>query len=232
MTNLPINDTVRNRLEEIYRRLLDTYGPQHWWPADESFEVMVGAILTQSVAWKNVEKAIENLKNAGVMSPSALRKLSLPEIADLIRPGIYYNVKAQKLKALVDWLGERYQDDPDELRNVSPALLRKELLSVWGIGEETADSIILYAAGKPVFVIDAYTRRIINRIGLGPDKDKYAAYQSLFMDNLPADAALFNEYHALLVRLGKEVCRKSPLCDQCCLRDICRSALSYSVSIE
>ena len=123
----------------------------------------------------------------------------------------------------MEWLGESYGDETDKLRDVSPALLRKELLSVWGIGDETADSIILYAVGKPVFVIDAYTRRIIDRVGLKPDKDTYAAYRSLFLDNLPADTALFNEYHALLVRLGKEACRKTPLCGQCCLRDICQN---------
>ncbi len=210
-------------LGDIYRRLLDTYGPQNWWPADEPFEVMVGAILTQSASWQNVEKAIDNLKAAGAMSPPALRKMSLPEIAHLIRPSIYYNVKARKLKALVDWLGESYRDDPDKLRSLNPALFRQQLLSVWGIGEETADSIMLYVADKPVFVIDAYTRRIIVRIGIRPDGDNYAAYQKLFMDNLPADAALFNQYHALLVHLGKEVCRKSPQCGHCCLRDICRS---------
>ena len=183
---------------------------------------MVGAILTQSAAWRNVEKAIANLKTAKALSPQALRHLSLSELSVLIRPCIYYNVKARKLKALADFLGEYCQDNLNKLFANSTARLRQQLLSVWGIGEETADSILLYAADKPVFVIDAYTRRIINRLGLAPDSQSYSAYQSLFMAHLPPDARLFNEYHALLVRLGKDVCHNRPLCPQCCLRDICR----------
>jgi endonuclease-3 related protein len=208
-------------LQKIYHQLLDAYGPQHWWPAEAPFEVMVGAILTQSAAWRNVEKAIANLKSAKALSPQALRRLSLSELSVLIHPCIYYNVKARKLKALADFLGEYCQDDLSKLFANSTDQLRQQLLSVWGIGEETADSILLYAANKPVFVIDAYTRRIINRIGLAPDSSSYTAYQSLFMDNLPPDVALFNEYHALLVRLGKDVCHNRPLCPQCCLRNIC-----------
>ena len=202
---------------------MDCYGPQHWWPAEEPFEVMVGAILTQSAAWLNVEKAIDSLKSARVLSPEALRRLSLPEIATLIRPCGYYNAKARKLKSLVHWLGEYYQDNLSKLFANSTDQLRQQLLAIYGIGQETADSIILYAADKPIFVIDAYTRRIINRIGLAPDSNSYTACQALFMDNLPADARLFNEYHALLVCLGKNVCRNRPLCQQCCLQDICHS---------
>jgi endonuclease-3 related protein len=184
---------------------------------------MVGAILTQSVAWKNVEKATINLKKAGAMSPEALRRMDLQDIAPLISPTIYYNVKARKLKAFAGWLGEEYGDNISLLCKDNAGELREKLLSVWGIGEETADSIMLYAAGKPVFVIDAYTRRIIDRIGMKPEKDSYTAYKELFTDNLPGDTPLFNEYHALLVRLGKETCRTSPLCDGCCLRDMCDS---------
>jgi len=215
------SQSISQTLQNIYHQLMDSYGPQHWWPAQEPFEVMVGAILTQSAAWLNVEKAIVNLKTAKALSPQALRRLSLPEIATLIRPCIYYNAKARKLKYLVHWLGEYCDDDLSKLFANSTGQLREQLLSIWGIGEETADSIILYAANKPIFVIDAYTRRIINRIGLAPDSNSYAAYQSLFMDNLPADAGLFNEYHALLVCLGKNICRNRPLCQQCCLRSIC-----------
>ena len=200
---------------------MDGYGPQHWWPAEEPFEVMVGAILTQSAAWLNVEKAIANLKAAGALSPEALRRLSLPEIATIIRPCGYYNAKARKLKSLAHWLGEYCDDNLSRLFASSTDQLRRQLLSVYGIGQETADSIILYAPNKPIFVIDAYTRRIINRIGLAPDGNSYTAYQALFMDNLPADAGLFNEYHALLVCLGKNVCRNRPLCRQCCLQNIC-----------
>ena len=188
--------------------------------------MMVGAILTQSAAWLNVEKAIANLKAAKALSPQALRRLSLPELATLIRPCGYYNAKARKLKSLAHWLGECCHDDLGKLFGSGTDRLRQQLLAVYGIGQETADSIILYAAGKPVFVIDAYTRRIINRIGLAPDSKSYTAYQALFMDNLPADAVLFNEYHALLVRLGKDVCRRRPLCQRCCLRSICRFVTS------
>lgn len=215
--------TLNKKLLHIYNRLMESYGPQHWWPADGPFEVMVGAILTQSAAWTNVEKAIANLKAAGVLSPAGLRRLSLSETAVLIHPCGYYNVKAKKLKSLVQWLEEYCGDNLEELFSGDTRELRRELLSVWGIGEETADSIILYAAEKPVFVIDAYTRRILNRIGLTPGGNSYADYQSFFMDNLPTNARLFNEYHALLVCLGKNVCRRRPLCRQCRLQDICRS---------
>ena len=224
-------------LQEIYRRLLRTYGPQHWWPADEPFEVMIGAILTQSTAWSNVEKAISNLKKADAMSPPALRQLSLKELAALLRPSGYYAVKARKLKALVDWLGY-HNDDLSGLSAEDTDRLREELLAVYGVGEETADSILLYAISKPVFVIDAYTRRTIDRVGpyLLPSssraesrktRDKpYADYQGFFVQNLQPDVAVFNEYHALLVRHGKETCRKIPLCPGCCLLDICKHGMA------
>lgn len=210
------------KINDIYQRLVAAYGAQHWWPARESFEVMVGAILTQSAAWLNVEKAIAGLRAAGALSPQAIRRLPLSELALAIRPCGYYNAKALKLKALAFWLGNDYSDDIDRLFAGSTEDLRRQLLAVHGIGQETADSILLYAAAKPVFVIDAYTRRIVGRIGLAPGSNRYAAYQHLFMDNLPADARLFNEYHALLVRLAKEACRKKPVCRRCALSDICR----------
>ena len=218
---LMLNKATGNQLQEIYQRLMETYGPQHWWPAEKPFEVMVGAILTQSAAWRNVEKAIVNLKTAEALSPTALRRIDLAELAALVHPCGYYNAKARKLKALAEWFGECCDDDLSKMRAMGTDHLRRQLLSVWGIGEETADSIILYAANQPVFVIDAYTRRIIDRLGLTPDGNSYAAYQSFFMDNLPAETGLFNEYHALLVCLGKNVCRKQPLCQECCLRDMC-----------
>ncbi len=216
---------VEQRLKEIYRRLMDGYGPQHWWPAEGPFEVMVGAILTQSAAWGNVEKAITSLKAAGALSPAALRRLSLAELAILIRPCGYYNAKAGKLKSLAHWLGECCADDLNQLFAGDTAALREQLLSIHGIGAETADSILLYAAGKPVFVVDAYTRRILSRLGLAPEGMSYAACQSLFMDNLPADAELFGEYHALLVYLAKNACRRRPRCHECCLADICPSCV-------
>ena len=209
-------------LLEIYRRLFECYGPQHWWPGDSPFEVMVGAILTQSAAWQNVEKAISNLKKGGVMSPGALRNIPVVELAQLIHPCGYYNAKALKLKALVNWLGASCGDDLDKLFALDMDTLRLKFLAIHGIGPETADSILLYAGNKPVFVIDAYTRRIISRLGLTSDKDSYDAYQTLLINNLPQNAELFNEYHALMVRLGKEACRKQPICDRCCLFEICR----------
>jgi endonuclease-3 related protein len=208
---------LNNILLDIHHRLLACYGPQHWWPAGEPFEVIVGAILTQSAAWTNVEKAINNLKNAAKLSPESLRRLPEPELARLVYPCGYYNVKARKLKTFARWLGDEYDDNLDKLFAHDIDSLRRQLLSVYGIGDETADSIILYAGNKPTFVIDTYTRRIIGRIGLAPHSNSYSAYQALFMANLPADAVLFNEYHALLVRLAKDVCRTHPTCRHCCL---------------
>jgi endonuclease-3 related protein len=213
---------LKQALTAIYRRLMMRFGPQHWWPAEAPFEVIVGAILTQSAAWNNVEKAIANLKKAGALSPQSLRRLSSPKLAGLVYPCGYYNAKALKLKAFADWLGAGYGDNLDRLFALDAAELRQQLLSVHGIGPETADSIILYAAGKPVFVIDAYTRRILSRLGLAPETESYAAYRALFEDNLPQDVQMFNEYHALLVCLGKNFCRRRPLCADCCLKDMCQ----------
>ncbi|MFC1974641.1 endonuclease III domain-containing protein, partial [Chloroflexota bacterium] len=165
------NQAMNQALQNVYQQLIDCYGPQHWWPAQEPFEVMVGAILTQTAAWLNVEKAITNLREAQALSPEALRQLDLPEIARLVRPCGYYNAKALKLNALANWLGKYYDDNLDTLFASSIDHLRQQLLSIHGIGEETADSIILYAANKPIFVIDAYTRRIISRIGLAPESN-------------------------------------------------------------
>jgi endonuclease-3 related protein len=216
-----VNQSLGRALLNIYHRLLADFGPQHWWPAEEPFEVIVGAILTQSAAWGNVEKAIANLRAAKALSPRALRQLSIPRLATLVHPSGYYNAKALKLKSFAYWLGNHYDDDLDKFFADDTDHLRQQLLTIQGIGQETADSIILYAASKPIFVIDAYTRRIINRIGLAPDKNSYAAYQAFFMEHLPPDTGLFNEYHALLVCLGKNVCKSRPLCQQCCLNDLC-----------
>ena len=212
---------ISQKLKDIYQVLFARYGSQHWWPGDTPFEVIVGAILTQSAAWGNVEKAIANLKKAGALNPISLRKLELSKIAELIYPSGYYNAKALKLRAFVEYLGAVHHDSLDKLFSLDIFTLRHELLDIHGIGPETADSIILYAARKPVFVIDAYTRRIISRLGLNPAKEDYSSYQALFMENLPADEKLFNEYHALFVRHGKEVCKKTPLCERCCLSKLC-----------
>ena len=205
----------------IYTLLYERYGPQYWWPAESPFEVVVGAILTQSAAWSNVEKAISNLKQAGALSPTALRMMPVEKLATLIYSSGYYNAKAQKIKSFIEHLGARYGDSLDRLFSLDIRNLRKELLSIHGVGPETADSIILYAANKPIFVIDAYTGRIISRLGLSVLKDDYTSLQALFMENLPLDEAMFNEYHALFVRHGKDVCRKHPLCDRCCLTGVC-----------
>ncbi len=213
----------RAALLGVYGLLYERYGPQHWWPAETPLEMIVGAILTQSAAWTNVEKAISNLKSHGALTMAALRETPHDELARLIYPSGYYNVKARKVKAFMDWLTDRYGGDLDRLFALDAAAMRQELLSVHGVGEETADSIILYAAHRPVFVIDAYTRRITARLGLAPREDTYAAFQALFMENLPRDEALFNEYHALLVQHGKSVCRKNPACAGCCLGGLCPS---------
>lgn len=208
-------------LVQIYLRLLAAYGPQHWWPADEPFEVMVGAVLTQSTAWTNVAKAIRNLKEAQAMSPEAIRRLGLDRLAALIRPSGYYNVKSRKLMALVSWLGE-HKDDLAGVFAESVPQLRGELLRIYGIGEETADSILLYAGAKPVFVVDAYTRRIIGRVGIKPPDDSYSSVQALFESALSVDAPIFSEYHALLVEHCKRSCRKVPRCPGCPLLELCK----------
>ena len=208
-------------LLEVYQRLYHAYGPQHWWPGDSPFKVIIGAILTQSTAWSNVEKAMHNLKTAGVLSPQGLRDIPREELAALLRPSGYFNIKAKKLKAFINHLWEHYQGDLDSFLARDTAPLRRELLSIYGIGEETADDIVLYAAGKPSFVIDAYTRRILNRLGLGRSAATYPEYQELFRQALPRDPSLYNEYHALLVRHGKDVCKKRPLCSGCCLLEEC-----------
>ena len=209
----------------IYERLFSAYGKQHWWPGSSAFEIIIGAILTQQVAWKNVEKAVAALKAADLMNEEALLRAPLDEVAALIRPTIYYNQKAKKLRSFLEFLQERHRGDLADLFALSVPEMREELLSVRGIGEETADSIILYAAHKPSFVIDAYTRRIMQRLGLITGKESYAALRALFMEQLPRDVALYNEYHALFVRHGKERCRaRVPICSGCPLRDMCEYA--------
>ncbi len=211
-----------DRLSAIYDRLRGAYGPQHWWPAGSPWEVIVGAILTQSAAWTNVEKAIANLQAAGLLSPAGIHGAAQDELARLVFPSGYYNAKARKLKAFAQRLHDGYQGRLEALFALDLPALRAELLSIHGVGPETADSIILYAAGKPSFVIDAYTRRIACRLGLAAASVTYHDLQALFMANLPPDAPLFNEYHALLVCLAKEACRKRPLCQPCPLApDLC-----------
>lgn len=200
----------------VYDALHGRFGPQHWWPGDTQFEVIVGAILTQNTAWTNVEKAITNLKKAGALrSPGAMNKIRTSRLAELIRPAGYYNIKAKRLKNFLDFLDRRYALSLRKLSRVDTDTLRRELLEVNGIGPETCDSILLYAFGRPVFVIDAYTKRIFSRHGIFNEGLGYADTQTLFMENLRRDSRLFNEYHALIVKLGKEFCRKKPRCAAC-----------------
>lgn len=212
----------QNRFLDIYGRLYTAYGPQQWWPGDCPFEVIAGAILTQSASWKNVEKALANLKRVGALSPEGVSALSEPELAALIRPSGYYNAKARKLKAFVDLLYEKWGGDLERMLAAPLEELRAALLATHGVGPETADSVLLYAAERPVFVIDAYTRRVFSRLGFEPESDTYDAWQRLFHAALPSDTARFNEYHALIVRHGKERCRREPLCGGCVLRPVCR----------
>lgn len=207
-------------LMEVFRRLLERFGPQHWWPGDSPLEVMVGAVLTQNTAWPNVEKAIGKLKEDGLLSLSGL--LSIPEeaLAGLIRPCGYFKVKARRLKNLLTVGAQRGRGDLKEFLSLPTEELRETLLAVSGIGPETADSILLYAAGRPVFVVDAYTRRVLSRHGWIRPKASYEEIQALFMERLPRDPSLYNEYHALFVALGKAHCRPSPSCQDCPLEDL------------
>ncbi len=202
-------------LGDLFTRLHALFGPQHWWPGDGPFEVMVGAILTQNTNWGNVERAIGNLKDARALTPEAIDGMDDSRLAELIRPAGYFNVKAARLKSFVRFYVGRYRGRVSAMRRRGTATLRQELLGVKGIGPETADSILLYALGRPVFVIDAYTRRVLSRHGIMDASEPYERFQGLFHSSLPRDARLFNEYHALLVRLGKEFCRPRPRCDGC-----------------
>jgi endonuclease-3 related protein len=202
-------------LPTIYRRLLAVFGPQHWWPAETPFEVMVGAILTQNAAWPNVERAITNLKRARRLNPKAIVALSSAELQRLIRPSGFFRVKARRLRAFADYFVSRYQGSIARVRRVPLDRLRPELLAVHGVGPETADSILLYALGKPSFVIDAYTRRILERHGLITHRAGYEDVRALFENSLPRRVKLYNEYHALFVRLAKTHCRPKPHCDGC-----------------
>lgn len=215
--NLP--DSLGQGLMEMFHLLLNHFGPQNWWPAETELEMMVGAVLTQNTNWKNVEKAIENLKRRDLLSVQSLLSISITDLAKEIRSAGYYNVKAKRMKNLIDFIGERYQADLSLFLKEETGTLRGGLLSVNGIGPETADSIILYAAHRPVFVIDAYTHRILSRHGMMDEQASYHELQELFMDRLPDDPELFNEFHALIVRTGKKYCRRKPLCNSCPLKE-------------
>ncbi len=205
-------------LDAVYRALFRHFGPQHWWPGRTPFEVCVGAILTQNTAWTNVEKAIARLRATRSLTPRALHALPAAALADLIRPAGYFNVKARRLHAFTGLLHDRHGGSLRRLFALPTPELRAALLATSGIGPETADSILLYAAGQPVFVIDAYTRRVLARHGWLDARSGYADAQALFTAQLPADLARYNEYHALIVALGKHHCRPRPRCEACPLR--------------
>lgn len=203
----------------LYERLMGCYGPQGWWPGEGRFEIIVGAILTQNTNWGNVEKALGNLKAAGCLTPAGLYGLAVERLAELIRPAGYFNVKAQRLRHFLDWLFVRFDGDLDAAGALSTEGLRGELLAIKGIGPETADSICLYAFEKPVFVVDAYTARILGRHGMIWPEAGYEEIREFFEGGLAREARLFNEFHALLVRLGKTHCRPKPQCSGCPLED-------------
>lgn len=208
-------------LLEIYRLLRDHFGHRNWWPGDSPFEVVVGAILTQNTAWTNVEKAIDNLKADGSLSVKCILFLPDEKLAGLIRPSGYFNQKARRLKSVCRYLIDCCEGNPGNMGDKTTIELRRELLAIKGIGPETADSILLYAMNRPVFVVDAYTGRVMRRLGLIDDGAKYDDIQRLFTDNLPPDIELYNDYHAQFVALGKDFCRNKPRCGGCPLREIC-----------
>jgi endonuclease-3 related protein len=210
------NLTLSTNLKKTYKKLYTTFGPQRWWPGDTPFEIIVGAILTQNTAWTNVEKAIHNLKKAKLLTPGKLHDLSQDEIAKHIRPAGYFNIKAKRLKHFLNYLFDNYGGNLKKMFKKRTDALRRELLQVNGIGPETADSILLYAGNHPVFVVDAYTKRIFSRHRIIKADADYHDVQGLFMKGLPHDVNLFNEYHALIVKIGKDFCKnRKPLCNKC-----------------
>jgi endonuclease III related protein len=205
-------------LHQFFDAMFAAHGPQHWWPAKSRFEVIVGAILTQNTAWTNVEQAMASLRKERLLTVDALEHVSLPELARLIRPSGYFRQKARKLKEFVRFLISQHNGSLTKMFQTPTSILRQQLLAVHGIGPETADSILLYAGDHPVFVVDAYTRRILQRHGMADGKESYADLRALFEKSLPANSQLFNEFHALIVHTGKHFCRsKAPACSSCSL---------------
>ena len=217
----------REQIVEIYELLFERFGGQGWWPGDGRLEMIVGAILTQNTNWPNVEKAIANLKSQDVLTTEKLHSLEQSELAELIRPSGYFNIKAKRLRNFLDWLFDNYDGRSENLERIDTGRLREELLSVKGIGHETADSILLYAFDREIFVVDAYTARVAVRHGLIEPNCDYEQLQYLFESNLESDVKLFNEYHALLVRVGKEYCRPKARCEGCPLE-----GLEHCIDVE
>ncbi len=210
-----MHGNAKKTLRRIYRKLLAHFGPLNWWPGDTPFEITVGAILTQNTNWSNVERAIANLKERKLLTPRALYAVPLKKLAQLIRPSGYFNVKAKRLRAFLEFLMKEYGGSMKRMFRTPLPELREQLLAVNGIGPETADSILLYAGNLPVFVVDAYTKRALSRHGLLDGNEDYETVRRLFEENLPRDVALYNEFHAQFVNLGKHYCKPRPLCDEC-----------------
>lgn len=210
--------STRKRLLRIYETLDRFFGNLHWWPGKTPFEIAVGAILTQNTNWANVEKAIDRLKAVGVLEPGILHRLDDKVLADLIRPSGYFRVKTKRLKAFLDVLCGTFGGDLGKMLSGDLQEARQRLLEISGVGEETADSILLYAGRKPVFVVDAYTRRILSRHGIVDEKTSYSGIRDLFLSCLPRDTGVYSQYHALIVETGKRYCRKEPRCSECPLR--------------
>ncbi len=211
----------KDLLLKIYGRMLKRFGQRNWWPGETQFEVCVGAVLTQNTAWKNVEKAIANLKQSGKLDLESILNIDIDELALLIRPAGYFRLKARRLKSLVEYLYKRGGRKLSKIRDVQTQQLRAELLAVWGIGPETADSILLYAFERPVFVVDAYTKRIFSRMGLISREADYEEVRTFFENNLPERLQLFNDYHAQIVATGHNYCSPKPRCEECPLEDLC-----------
>jgi len=207
-------------LVNMHERLLRVLGPRDWWPAESPFEVIVGAILTQNTAWANVEKAIDNLKRAGILTPLGIKGVDHDELAQVIKPSGFYRLKASRLKRFVDFFYDAFDGDMSRMRSQDLDSMREKLLKVDGIGPETADSIILYALEKPIFVVDAYTKRIFSRHNLISDTWNYEEVQGMVMGELGRDVGMYNEFHALLVFLGKHWCRRIPRCAGCPLEGL------------
>ena len=216
-------DFDRSVLEWIYERLIRTFGKRHWWPAETPFEIVIGAILTQGTAWSNVEKAIRALREKKYLDAQSLYHLDEKILAKTIRSSGFFNVKAKRLKNFLAYFFERCSGDLKKMFQIPTPTLRRELLAIAGLGEETTDSILLYAGEKMTFVVDGYTRRIFSRHGLLDGKEEYDNIQNYFMNSLPHRSALFNEYHALLVEVGKRHCRNTPLCRGCPLDPLPRT---------
>ncbi len=237
-----ISNRIMNHIRSVYKRLLAYHGPQGWWPIVNAttlrgeyhigaprdgmdfFEISIGAILTQNIAWKNVDTALAALKKKGILDPYSLGRVGLSRLSGIIRPTGYYNQKAKKIKNFLA-LYKRYGFDHRELSRLDPSRLRKELLAVNGIGPETADSILLYALNFKIFVVDAYTRRIFTRCGVLSGNESYHEIQDLFHRQFAGTVREYNEYHALIVAHGKDCCKKKPLCDNCCISRLCEQRI-------